>query len=131
MDQKHRKIYFLRLPVRCDNRPETWFKTFCISLIRSQTFDRLKFETLVSAKDIVTQCPPSCVSRATSFMESVSCGCPGNVNTLDQLRLLALLAQYASMVCATVRCPSDCLSHSPTAAACGGFAAVCPPGRRY
>jgi len=59
MDQKHRKIFFLRLPVRCDNRPETWFKTFCISLIRSQTFDRLKFETLVSAKDIVTQCPPS------------------------------------------------------------------------
>ena len=27
--------------------------------------------------------------------------------------------------------PSVCLSHSPAAAACGGFAAVGPAGRRY
>jgi len=30
-----------------------------------------------------------------------------------------------------VRCPSVCLSHSPAAEACGGFAAVGPVGRRY
>jgi len=30
-----------------------------------------------------------------------------------------------------VWCPSVCLSHLPTAAACSGFAAVGPAGRRY
>ena len=31
----------------------------------------------------------------------------------------------------TVRCPSVCVSHSPAAAACGGFAAVGPADRRH
>ena len=39
-DRKHknkgRHVEYLRLPVRWDNRSETWFQTFCI-LIRSQT----------------------------------------------------------------------------------------------
>jgi len=42
---KIEKKFFLHLPVRLDDRSETWFNTFCV-LIRSQT--------LVSAKDKVT-----------------------------------------------------------------------------
>jgi len=44
--------FFLLLPERWDDRSESWFKTFCM-LIRSQRL-RLKFETLVTAKDKVT-----------------------------------------------------------------------------
>ena len=36
-----------------------------------------------------------------------------------------------SRIYETVRRPSVCLSHSPAAAACAGFAAVGPAGRRY
>jgi len=36
-----------------------------------------------------------------------------------------------SRVYEMVRCPSVCLSHSPAAAACDGFAAVGPAGSRY
>jgi len=46
--------FCVHVPLRRDDRSETLFKTFCI-LIRSQTLvsNRLKFETLVSAKDEV------------------------------------------------------------------------------
>jgi len=61
-------IFFL--PVRWVARSETWFKTFCI-LIRPQTFGpRLKFETLVSAKDKVT-----CTSAGTSYGPVSVCVC--------------------------------------------------------
>ena len=46
--------------------------------------------------------------------------------------ILVLTHNMRSRVYVTVRCPSDRLSaHSPAAAACGGFAAVGPAGRRY
>ena len=46
--------------------------------------------------------------------------------------LLALPAySMRSRVYETVRCPSVCLSYTPAAAACGGFAAVSQVGRRY
>ena len=46
-----------------------------------------------------------------------------------------LIIAAAGIVCGrvsvTLRCPSDCLFHSPAAVVCGGFAAMGPAGRRY
>ena len=42
-----------------------------------------------------------------------------------------LLHSMWRRVCVMVPCPSVCLSHSPSAAACSGFAAVGPAGRRH
>ena len=53
--------FFLRLPVRWDDRCEKWFKTFCI-LISSQTLaSEQKFKTSVSVKDKVTHC--ACITE--------------------------------------------------------------------
>ena len=53
-----------------------------------------------------------------------------NVRTV--VHYFLTLPHSMRQVCVTVRCPSVCLSQlSTAAAACGGFAAVDPAGRRY
>ena len=57
--------------MRWDDRSKTWFKTFCV-LIRSAHFDlRLKFNTLISGKDEVTNC--SDILQYTEDSLSVLC----------------------------------------------------------
>ena len=53
--------------------------------------------------------------------------------TIPLCKSLHLLDSHTipSSVYETARCPSVCLSRSPVAAACGGFAAVSPAGRIY
>ena len=57
--------------MRWDDRSKTWFKTFCV-LIRSAQFGlRLKFNTLISGKDEVTNC--SDILQYTEDSLSVLC----------------------------------------------------------
>jgi len=53
------------------------------------------------------------------------------IHPLHQSSLARCPRSMRSRVYVTVRCPSVCLFQSSAAAACGGFAAVGPAGRRY
>ena len=63
--------------------------------------------------------------------ESRRTDCQGQRSRGQSACRVYLWHSMRSRVCVTVRCPSVCLSHSLAAAACAGFAAVGPAGRRY
>jgi len=67
----------------------------------------------------------------TTFQQEISSELSLALALFYLFKFLLRVLSFVPSVTARIGCLSACLSHSPTTAACGGFAAVGPAGRRY